>query len=98
MYEKDRCRCDCNPSLDETPQQKEQQRGIRDVKKHIYDVVAGWVQAPRQMVEIEGEECQLPQVKGIEKVGPLRGVHNIRVIGNQDVVEMKRIVKRRSEK
>ena len=61
-------------------------------------MVAGGVQAACEMVQVKGEECQLPQMKGIEKVEPLRRVRNIRVIGNQNVIEMKGIVERRSEK
>ena len=61
-------------------------------------MVAGWVRAAGKMIEIKGEECQLAQVKRIEEVEPQRRVRHVCVIRDQNVVEMKRVIKRRSEK
>src|SRR5437867_227430 len=50
------------------------------------------------MIQIKGEEGELPQMKRIEEMAPARGVRHIAVILDEGVVEMKRIVKRRSKK
>src|SRR5207248_5622233 len=98
MHEKHGRRGGRNPSIDETDEQIKQQRRIRHVDGHVHNVIPRWVDAAKQVIQIKRKEGQLPQVKRIKEVRPLRRVGDVAVIGDQDIIEMKGMVKGRRKK
>src|SRR5262249_4367652 len=82
-----------DPWLGKTSNHPAEQDHIRDVNSHIHKVISRRVIAADEVVQVEAEECHLPQMERIKKVCPARRIRYIAVTGNQCVIEMKRIVK-----
>ena len=58
----------------------------------INDVISRRIGAADEVIQIKAEERRLPEMKWIEKVGPLSRVRDVRVVHDENVVKMKWIV------
>src|ERR1051326_919517 len=63
----------------------------------VYKVITRRIVAGHQVIQIKGEVRELPQVQRVEEVRPLRGIDDVAVAGDKNVVEMERIVERLAE-
>ena len=64
------------------------------MNRHIHNVVSGRIEATDKMIQIKRKKRKLAQMEGIEEVPKLRCVGDIGVAGDQNIVEMKRIIER----
>ena len=60
-------------------------------------MIPRWFDAAKQVIQVKRKERQLPQMKGIEEVRPLRRVRYVGVIRDQDIVKMKWVIEGRRE-
>src|SRR5262249_22153796 len=92
MHQENRSSADSRPSFEKFGKQKEQQSRIRDVQQHIHHVIRRRTIPGNQMVQIETEKCQFPQVKRIQEMIPVCRVRYVCIIRDQHIVKMKRII------
>ena len=62
------------------------------MENNVHDVVADRIFAPNNVVDVEREEGQLPQVERVQEVMPPSRVGDVRIGEDQVVVKMKTVV------
>src|SRR5262245_12699711 len=85
------------PEIHIPPQEITQQDRIGDVQRDVHDVETHRAFAGRQIIQVEREKRQLPQMKWVEEVKPARGVCDIAVFEDQNIIEMEGVVERSAE-